>query len=107
MEEFGDLLRRLARWRARRSAGEAAVAAAARLTGAAFFECVAMAMVVGDRHGVLTFRRRRRLIALRKNERSDSLPMPRLLVWLRRVTPIVGARGRPAVGGRWMWFEFN
>ena len=91
---------------AQRSAGEAAVAVVARLTGAAFFERVAMAMVVGDWRGVLTFRKRKRLIALRKNERRDSLPTPRLLLWLRRVSPIVGARGGPAAGCCWMWFEF-
>ncbi len=90
---------------ARRLAGEAAVAVVTRLTSAACFERVAMAMVVGDRRGVLTFRRRRRLIALRKNERSDCLRTPLLLLWLRRVAPIVGARGRPTAGCCWMWFE--
>ena len=99
----GDLPSRFA---ARRSAGEAAVTMGARLAGAAFFEHVAMAMVVGDRRGVLTYRRRKRLIALRKNERRDSLPTPRLLLWLRRVAPIVGVWGRPAAGCCWMWFEF-
>jgi hypothetical protein len=106
LEVFGDLLRRLARWRARRSAGEAAVAAVLRLIGAAFFARVTMAsMVVGGRRGVLTFRRRRRLIVLRRNERSDSLLSPRSVLWLRCDTSIVGARGRLAAGGCWMWFE--
>ena len=95
----GDLPRRFA---ARRSAGEAAGAVVARLAGVAFFERVAMDMVVGDWRGVLTFRRRKRLIALRKNERRDNLPTPWLLLWLRRVSPIVGARGGPAAGCCWM-----
>ena len=99
----GDLPGRFA---ARRLAGEAAGALVARLAGSAFFEHVAMAMIVGDRRGVLTFRRRKRLITLRKNERRDSLPTPRLLLWLHRVFPIVGARGGPAAGCCWMWFEF-
>ena len=87
---------------ARRSAGEAAVAVVARLTGAAFFEHVAMTMVVGDRRGVLTFRRRRRLIALKRNKGSDSFLTARLVVGLPRVAPILGTRGRPAAGS-WWW----
>ena len=83
---------------ARRSAGEAAVAVVARLTGAAFFERVAMAMVVGDRCGVLTFRRRRRLIALKRNERSDSFLTARLVMWLHCVAPILGTQGCSAAG---------
>ena len=86
--------------------GEAAIAVVPRLIGAAFFARVTMAMVVGGRRGVLTFRSRERLIALRKNERRDSLPTPRLLLWLHRVFPIVSARGGPAAGCCWMWFEF-
>jgi hypothetical protein len=85
--------------------GEAAIAVVPRLIGAAFFARVTMAMVVGGRRGVLTFRRRRRLIVLRRNERSDSLLSPRLVLWLRHDAPIVGARGRPTAGGCWMWFE--
>ena len=110
MEVFGDLLRRLARWRARRSTGEAAVAAVLRLIGVAFFARVTMAMVVGGRRGVLTFRRRRRLIVLRRNERSDSLLSPWLVLWLRRNTSIVGARVAlwlVAVGCGLNVFEFD
>ena len=63
------------------------MAAVARLIGANFFACVAMAIIVGDRHGGLTFRRRRRLIALKRDERSDSFLKAWLVVWLRRVAP--------------------
>jgi hypothetical protein len=79
----------------------------ARLAGSTFFERVAMAMIARDRRGVLAFRSRERLIALRKNERRDSLPTPWLLLWLHHVFfPIVSARGGPAAGCCWMWFEF-
>ena len=44
----------------------AAVTAVAWLIGDAFFARVAMAMVVGDWREGLTFRRRRRLIALKR-----------------------------------------
>jgi hypothetical protein len=66
----------------------------ARLAGSTFFERVAMAMIARDRRGVLAFRSRERLIALRKNERRDSLPTPRLLLLHRVFFPIVMGRPR-------------
>ena len=78
------------------------MAAVTRLIGANFFACVAMAIIVGDRHGGLTFRRRRRLIALKRNEGIDSFLTAWLVVWLCRVAPILGKRGRPAAGS-WWW----
>ena len=46
--------------------GVAAITAVAWLIDVAFFANVAMAMVVGDWREGLTFRRRRRLIALKR-----------------------------------------
>ena len=82
--------------------GVAAVTAAAWLIGAAFFTHVAMTIVVGDWCGRLTFMRRRRLIALKRNEGIDSFLTAWLVVWLRSVDPILGTQGRP-VAGSWWW----
>ena len=76
----------------------AAVMAVAWLIGVAFFAHVAMAMFVGDRREGLTFRRRRRLIALKRNERSDSFLTARLVMWLHCVAPILGTQGCSAAG---------
>jgi hypothetical protein len=60
-----------------------------------------MAMVVGGRRGELS-RRRRRLIQQRDNVRSENFSMARMMKWLCRAAPIVGARCCPAAGsGRW------
>ena len=78
--------------------GVTAVTVVAWLIGVAFFTRIAMAMVVGDWREGLTFRRRRGLIALKRNEGSDSFLTVRLVVWLCRVAPILGTRGRPTAG---------